>query len=152
MTLSSLYYIHVSYVTKLLLHMLEQRTLRYIPYVYHSSISFPIIDSKVMHNTTCIVLLHKIGRICKYPPPNKDERPYYGILCFGNVIPQICECVAYIYSRINTYLWINTYLRTMNGKVIPGIWSYHASLRIVTEIVPRTAEIFITCRTRLTCL
>lgn len=37
-------------VTNLLLHMLEQWTLRYIPYVYHCSISFPIIDSKVMHN------------------------------------------------------------------------------------------------------
>lgn len=109
MTLSSLYYIHVSYVTKLLLHMLEQRTLRYIPYVYHCSISFPIIDSKVMHNTTCIVLLHKIGRICTYPPPTKDERPYYGISCFGNVIPQICD-VLHIYTvvSIHTFESIHT--------------------------------------------
>lgn len=53
------------------------------------------------------------------------------------------------YHRISTIHKINTYLRTMDSKVIPAVWPYHASLRIVAEIVPRTAQIFITCRTRL---
>lgn len=54
------------------------------------------------------------------------------------------------YLGINTYIGINTYLRTVDSKVITAVWPYHASLRIVTKMVPRTAEMFITCRTRLT--
>lgn len=72
-----------------------------------------------MHNTTCIVLLHKIGRKCKYPPPDKDVRPYYGISCFGNVIPQICD-VLHIYTvvSIHTFESIHT-LEQWTVKLYP---------------------------------
>lgn len=38
------------------------------------------------------------------PQPNKDVRPHYGILCFGNAEYPKRMC-------FNTYLGINTYLK-----------------------------------------